>query len=64
MLSFFVLTETWLGDDILNSELGFDSYNVFRTDRSVNTSKYTRGGGGVRILTENLKETGKNTLLK
>ncbi|XP_050534985.1 uncharacterized protein LOC126902005 [Daktulosphaira vitifoliae] len=40
-----MLTESWLNADILDSELGFNDYNVFRTDRSVSTSSYLRGGG-------------------
>jgi len=40
-----VLVETWLNSNILDAELGFDCYNVFRLDRSDKTSNSTRGGG-------------------
>lgn len=40
-----MLTETWLNTDIIDSELGFVNYNVFRLDRSVSTSSCLRGGG-------------------
>lgn len=42
---FFALTETWLNDSIYSTELGFNNYNIFRTDRSLNTSSCSRGGG-------------------
>jgi len=42
-VKYFILTETWLGDDISNKELGFDNYNIYRTDRSIMTSICTRG---------------------
>lgn len=39
-----LLTETWLNDNIADSELGFFNYNVFRMDRNVNNSVSSRGG--------------------
>jgi len=42
---YFVLVETWLNSSILDAELGFDCYNVFRIDWSDKTSNSTRGGG-------------------
>jgi len=42
---YFVLVETWLNSYILDAELGFDCYNVFRLDRIDKTSNSTRGGG-------------------
>lgn len=39
-----VLTETWLRSDISDAELTSD-YTLFRCDRSVSTSMFTRGGG-------------------
>lgn len=38
------LTETWLGSDILNSELSSD-YVIYRLDRNPATSQLLRGGG-------------------
>lgn len=35
---FLMLTETWLKSEVLNSELGFHNYNMFRCDRSNLTS--------------------------
>ncbi|XP_055527412.1 uncharacterized protein LOC129720025 [Wyeomyia smithii] len=40
-----VLTETWLDDRILSTQLFGNRYTVFRTDRSDLNSKKTRGGG-------------------
>ena len=37
------ITETWLHEDILNSEIGFKGYTVFRKDRISNIK--IRGGG-------------------
>jgi len=41
---FIMLTETWL-HSIFSSELGFICYNIFRYDRSIETSTHYRGGG-------------------
>lgn len=40
-----VITESWLCDDINDSELFDDRYNVFRQDRRKANSRETRGGG-------------------
>ena len=39
-----VLTKTWLYPDIASSELGFNSYLIYRCDRAYN-DEVTRGGG-------------------
>lgn len=39
-----VLTETWLRSDVSNSELA-QNYNIYRCDRSHDTSRRQRGGG-------------------
>lgn len=44
-VDYFILTETWQNTDIVDSELGFDDYNVFRFDRSVSTSSGVHKGG-------------------
>lgn len=49
---FFALTETWLNGSIFDTELGFNNYNIFRTDRSAFTSSSLRGGG-VAICVKN-----------
>jgi hypothetical protein len=46
---YFVFVETWLNFNILDAELGFDDYNMFRLDRSDKTSNCTRGGGVARL---------------
>ncbi|KAF5200984.1 Rna-directed dna polymerase from mobile element jockey, partial [Thalictrum thalictroides] len=46
-----MLSETWLHCNIFSSELGFINHNIFRCDRSIETSAHNRGGGvlvGVR----------------
>lgn len=40
-----VFVETWLTGEISSSELGFKDFNVFRLDRSADTSAFVRGGG-------------------
>jgi len=42
-----IFTETWLSDDVLDSELGLANYNLFRCDRNPSTSVHSRGGGVV-----------------
>lgn len=42
---FIVLTETWLSNSFYSSELGLDNYNIYRCDRSPQTSSFNRGGG-------------------
>ncbi|XP_058828357.1 uncharacterized protein LOC131688202 [Topomyia yanbarensis] len=39
-----VFTETWLNDNILNTELA-DEYAIYRCDRNSSTSRHSRGGG-------------------
>lgn len=39
------ITETWLHKDILDSELPFYKYSLFRCDRDRSTTNSTRGGG-------------------
>ena len=41
----FALTETWLHDDIFNSELFSPSFKVIRADRNCEATGRTRGGG-------------------
>ena len=40
-----VFTETWLNEGYYDAELGIPEFNIYRTDRSNNTSVYKRGGG-------------------
>lgn len=40
-----ILIETWLNSDFLDSELNFTDFNLYRKDRSVDTSDKSRGGG-------------------
>ncbi|XP_043464467.1 uncharacterized protein LOC122499932 [Leptopilina heterotoma] len=40
-----VFTETWLNESFNTKELGFQNYNVFRSDRCLNSSDSLRGGG-------------------
>lgn len=42
----FVLTETWLSQDISSAEYFSSEYLVFRVDRNKNNSTKVRGGGG------------------
>lgn len=62
-LDFIALTETWLNDDFSSSQLFDDTYNVFRSDRSVinynllrpnesnrNHNEDIRGGGCILAL--------------
>jgi hypothetical protein len=41
---FIVLSETWLHENISNSELGLVNYNIFRYDRCTSNSNCSRGG--------------------
>lgn len=46
-----VLTETWLDECVGSAELGLNDFNIYRKDRSGQTSLKSRGGGvlvGVR----------------
>ena len=42
-MDIITLTETWLDDNFLDSELHLNDYNIFRKDRS------NRHGGGVLL---------------
>ena len=44
---FIFLTETWLDENIDNTEIAIDSYNLCRFDRTLNSGK--RSGGGLAI---------------
>jgi Reverse transcriptase (RNA-dependent DNA polymerase) len=47
-----LLAETWFSDDVMEGELSIQNYSIFRSDRSLNTSTKSRGGG-VMILVNN-----------
>lgn len=49
------LTETWLSNDLGDSELSLTGYTVFRCDRSHKTSGYLRGGGVLIAVRSTLK---------
>lgn len=51
----FLLTETWLSDDINNAELNFSGYTIFRCDRSIHSSNLSRGGGVLIAVRNNLR---------
>lgn len=51
-----ILTETWLRDDIADSELAAD-YVIYRCDRNSNTSEFGRGGGVLIAVKRNLSCT-------
>lgn len=40
-----IFTETWLNDEFYDSELHMGDYNIYRKDRSADTSPFLRGGG-------------------
>jgi hypothetical protein len=42
---YYVITETRLNSEILDNELRFLQYNIFRTDRGPHNSNCSRGGG-------------------
>ncbi|XP_058445613.1 uncharacterized protein LOC131426828 [Malaya genurostris] len=48
-----VLTETWLREDILNSELS-TNYTIYRCDRNSSSSQLLRGGGVLIAIKNNL----------
>lgn len=48
----YLFSETWLNQDIANSELGFQNFTVYRCDRNPNTST-RKTGGGVLIAVRN-----------
>lgn len=43
----YALTETWLTDAINDPELGFFDFNIFRSDRTKQTSHKSDGGGAL-----------------
>lgn len=49
-----ILVETWLCGSILNSELGLKNFNIYRCDRSKETSAFQRGGGVLVAVHESL----------
>lgn len=49
-----VLTETWLDDSILSTQLFNGSFSVFRTDRSPLNSRKSRGGGVLIAVSSHL----------
>ena len=49
------LTETWAFEEIQDSELHLDGYNMFRQDRT--DTKNGRGGGVLLYMNERIKST-------
>jgi len=49
------LSETWLSLSVLNSELNFNNYIIYRSDRSSLNSVYKRGGGVLVAVRSHLK---------
>lgn len=45
LYDFLVLIETWLKNEVFNSELGFYNYDIFKCNRSNLTSNSSRGEG-------------------
>lgn len=50
-----ILTETWLTEDINDSELGLFNYNLFRCDRTIFTSSKKDGGGVLVAINKKFK---------
>lgn len=50
-----VLSETWLNENFLDSEICHSGYMVYRYDRNSKTSKLDRGGGVLIAVRSNLK---------
>lgn len=57
----YALTETWLNEDIYDSELGFNKFNVFRTDRSKDTSNCEMGGGVLIAVNKSIQSSQVHT---
>jgi hypothetical protein len=57
-----LLTETWLHSGIHSSELGIPGFNVYRKDRSGETSTKSRGGGVLIAVRKRFKS--KQIMLK
>jgi len=56
--SFFniiAFSETWLSDNISNSELNINNYAIYRCDRSLSNSNCDVGGGVLIAVDSNLK---------
>lgn len=54
-----------LNDDFIDHELGFNQYNIFRCDKNIKTSTFSRGGGVLVAVNKNLNSSDKiyiNTL--
>lgn len=49
-----IFTLTWLSDNIMSTELGFHNYDIYRLDRTVQTSLLSRGGGVLIAVQNNL----------
>lgn len=49
-----IFVESWLSNDISDSELSVDSFNLFRCDRSTDTSTKIRGGGLLIYIRDNI----------
>lgn len=49
------LTETWIQQDVLNSELFPDNYTVYRSDRNLQLTNYHTGGGTLLACKNNIK---------
>lgn len=49
-----VLTETWLLDGIMNSELFPSNYTVWRRDRNLSRTNQTKGGGVLIAVRNNV----------
>lgn len=52
-----VINETWLTGDIDSAELQMLDYNIYRRDRSPETSTYSRGGGVLIAVRKTLTST-------
>lgn len=51
----FIFTETWLTNNVMSSELGFHNYDIYRYDRTTQTSMLSRGGGVLIAVRNNLQ---------
>lgn len=49
----FILTETWLTENIATSELGFYRYELLRYDRNPQTSFLSKGGSVLIVVRNN-----------
>lgn len=53
-----VLTETWLTPNFYNNELYMDNFTVYRKDRLADTSPFSRGGGVLVAVSNNIQSIG------